>query len=99
MSDHIPLSWLFTALAVMLLVAGFFSIAETSMMAINRNRLKHLVREGRRSARLTQALLERTDRLLGVILVIAATMLFAINDATNKHLLATYDVPLIAAKP
>ena len=55
MSDHIPLAWLFTALAVMLLVAGFFSIAETSMMALNRNRLKHLVREGRRSARLAQA--------------------------------------------
>ena len=69
MSDHIPLSWLFTALAVMLLVAGFFSIAETSMMALNRNRLKHLVREGRRSARLTQELLGKTDRLLGVILL------------------------------
>jgi Mg2+/Co2+ transporter CorB len=69
MSDKIPLSWLFAALAVMLLVAGFFSIAETSMMALNRNRLKHLVREGRRSARLTQALLDRTDRLLGVILL------------------------------
>jgi Mg2+/Co2+ transporter CorB len=69
MSDKIPLSWLFAALAVMLLVAGFFSIAETSMMALNRNRLKHLVRQGKRSARLTQALLEKTDRLLGVILL------------------------------
>ena len=69
MSDQIPLSWLFALLAVMLLVAGFFSIAETSMMALNRNRLKHLVREGQRSARLTQALLDRTDRLLGVILL------------------------------
>jgi Mg2+/Co2+ transporter CorB len=68
-SDHIPLAWLFAALAVMLLVAGFFSIAETSMMALNRARLKHLVREGRRSARLTQALLDKTDRLLGVILL------------------------------
>jgi Mg2+/Co2+ transporter CorB len=39
------------------------------MMALNRARLKHLVREGRRSARLTQALLGKTDRLLGVILL------------------------------
>jgi Mg2+/Co2+ transporter CorB len=68
-TDDIPISWLFSALAVMLLIAGFFSIAETSMMALNRNRLKHLVREGRRSARLTQALLDKTDRLLGVILL------------------------------
>jgi Mg2+/Co2+ transporter CorB len=69
MSDQVPLTWLFTALAVMLLIAGFFSIAETSMMALNRNRLKHLVREGKRSARLTQELLDKTDRLLGVILL------------------------------
>ena len=69
MSDQIPLPWLFTALAVMLLIAGFFSLAETSMMALNRARLKHLVREGRRSARLAQALLDKTDRLLGVILL------------------------------
>ncbi len=69
MSDQIPLTWLFAALAVMLLIAGFFSIAETSMMALNRARLKHLVREGRRSARLTQDLLDKTDRLLGVILL------------------------------
>lgn len=39
------------------------------MMATNRYRLKHLVREGHRGARLTAALLEKTDRLLGVILL------------------------------
>ena len=53
----------------MLLVAGFFSLAETSMMALNRYRLRHLVKEGNRGARLTQKLLDRTDRLLGVILL------------------------------
>lgn len=35
--------------------------------------------------------------LLGVLLAIAATLLFATNDATNKYLIATYDVPLTAA--
>jgi Mg2+/Co2+ transporter CorB len=65
----IPLPWLVAILVVLLLTAGFFSIAETSMMALNRYRLKHLVREGRRSARLAQDLLARTDRLLGVILL------------------------------
>ena len=69
MVDSIPLSWLFSALVVMLLVAGFFSLAETSMMALNRYRLKHLVKEGSRGARLTQSLLDRTDKLLGVILL------------------------------
>jgi len=65
----LPLGWLVFALVVLLLTAGFFSLAETSMMALNRYRLKHLVREGRRSARLAQDLLDRTDRLLGVILL------------------------------
>ena len=57
------------ALAVLLLVSGFFSIAETAMMAINRLRLRHLVREGNAAARRTQALLDQTDRLLSVILI------------------------------
>lgn len=42
--------------------------------------------------------IELTERrLLGVGLAIAATLLFAVNDAANKYLLASYDVPLIAA--
>lgn len=69
MIEQIPLVWLVAAQVALLLTSGFFSIAETSMMALNRYRLKHLVREGRRSARLTQDLLARTDRLLGVILL------------------------------
>jgi Mg2+/Co2+ transporter CorB len=69
------------ALVVLLIVSGFFSISETSMMALNRYRLKHLVETGRRGAKLTQELLGRTDRLLGVILLgnnlvnVAAAML------------------------
>ena len=69
MVDAIPISWLYGALAVLLLVSGFFSVAETSMMALNRYRLRHLVKQGSRGARLTQDLLNRTDRLLGVILL------------------------------
>ena len=69
MVDSISLTWLFSVLAVLLLVSGFFSVAETSMMALNRYRLMHLVKQGHRGARLTQALLDRMDRLLGVILL------------------------------
>ena len=67
--EEIPLRWLFASLGALLLLSGFFSIAETSMMALNRYRLKHLVKQGHRGARLAQALLDRTDRLLGVILL------------------------------
>jgi len=65
----VPLWVHFAALATLLLISGFFSIAETAMMAINRLRLRHLVREGNVAARRTQALLDRTDRLLSAILL------------------------------
>ncbi|MDN5835829.1 MAG: HlyC/CorC family transporter [Nitrosospira sp.] len=64
-----PLYVLLIALAVLLILSAFFSLSETSMMAINRYRLKHLAKEGHRGARLTTQLLLSTDRLLGVILL------------------------------
>src|SRR4051812_23143879 len=67
--DAIPLSAQFTALGILLLISAVFSIAETSMMALNRYRLKALVRKGNRGAIITTELLARTDRLLGVILL------------------------------
>jgi Mg2+/Co2+ transporter CorB len=57
------------ALIVLLLLSAFFSMAETAMMAISRLRLRHLARQGSRGALLAQFLLDRTDRLLGVILL------------------------------
>ena len=50
-------------------MSAFFSGSETGMMAINRYRLKHLVQEKNKSAKRVSKLLERTDRLLGVILI------------------------------
>jgi len=57
------------AVALLLILSGFFSISETAMMAINRHRLKHLVKQGVLGARTTQLLLGQTDRLLSVILI------------------------------
>jgi Mg2+/Co2+ transporter CorB len=51
------------------MLSGFFSMSETSLMAINRYRLKHLEKEGHHGARLTNSLLAETDKLLGVILL------------------------------
>ncbi|MFO0482148.1 MAG: HlyC/CorC family transporter [bacterium] len=67
--NEIPLQTLLVALFILLLVSGFFSIAETSMMALNRYRLRHLVSRGNRGAIMAAALLDRTDRLLGVVLL------------------------------
>jgi Mg2+/Co2+ transporter CorB len=67
--DDIPISALLIALAVLLLIAAFFSLSETSMMSLNRYRLRHLTREGHRGATVASALLAKTDKLLGVILL------------------------------
>jgi len=56
-------------LAALLLVLAFFSSAETSLMSLNRYRLRHLAKKGNRGARLASALLAKTDKLLGVILL------------------------------
>lgn len=67
--EDMPLYVLLAALVVLLILSAFFSLSETSMMAINRYRLKHLAKQGHRGARLTTQLLANTDRLLGVILL------------------------------
>ena len=67
--DNIPIAWQLAALALLLLISGFFSVAETSLMSLNRYRLRHLVKEGHRGARIASALLAKTDKLLGVILL------------------------------
>jgi len=67
--DEISLHHLLIAFVVLLLLSAFFSLSETSMMALNRYRLKHLARTGNRGAILATALLGRTDKLLGVILL------------------------------
>ena len=65
----VPLSAQFAALGVLLIISGFFSLAETAMMAANRYRMRHLAQGGHRGARLALDLLARTDKLLGVILL------------------------------
>jgi Mg2+/Co2+ transporter CorB len=67
--DDIPLYTLLIAFVVLIFVSAFFSISETSMIALNRYRLRHLAKTGNRGAKRTSRLLERTDRLLGAILL------------------------------
>jgi Mg2+/Co2+ transporter CorB len=67
--DEIPLSTLLISLVVLIFVSAFFSISETSMMALNRYRLRHLTKTGHRGARLTSQLLAQVDKLLGVVLL------------------------------
>ncbi len=68
--NDIPLSVLFGALVLLVLLSAFFSGSETGMMALNRYRLRHLARHRRhRGAQRASRLLERPDRLIGLILL------------------------------
>lgn len=67
--DTTTLMILLTSLVGLIFLSAFFSAAETSMMALNRYRLRHLARTGHHAAVRTSKLLERSDRLLGTILI------------------------------
>jgi len=67
--DDISLTTLYSVLVVLIFLSAFFSSSETGLMAINRYRLKHLANNGHRGARLAQKLLNRPDRLIGLILL------------------------------
>ena len=57
------------SMVLLLCSSAYFSGTETAMMAINKYRLKHLVKKKHRAARISNRLLRYPDRLLGVILI------------------------------
>ena len=67
--SQISTGTLFIILIVLVLLSGFFSGSETALMTLNRYRMKNLARKGHRGARLARYLLQRPDRLLGLILL------------------------------
>ncbi|WP_042142208.1 MULTISPECIES: HlyC/CorC family transporter [unclassified Pseudoalteromonas] len=67
--DAISTSTLFITLAVLILISGYFSGSETGLMSLNRYRLRHLEKQNHKSAKRVSKLLERPDRLIGLILI------------------------------
>lgn len=67
--NEVPLGVLGGILFCLILLSAFFSSSETGMLSINKYRLKHLVKNKNRSAIKVNSLLERPDRLIGVILI------------------------------
>ena len=60
---------LVASILILLFLSAFFSSSETGMMALNRFRLKHLIKQKDKSAIRANKLLQRPDRLLGIILI------------------------------
>jgi len=67
--NSIPLGALFGALVFLLVLSACFSGSETALMTLNRYRLRHLAAAGHPGARLAERLLNRPDRLIGLILL------------------------------
>jgi len=67
--DELPLSGLFLSLIALLVLSGFFSGSETALMTLNRYRLRHQADQGHRGAILARRLLDRPDKLIGLILL------------------------------
>ena len=95
--NDVSLEALAITLCVLLAASGFFSIAETAMMAVNRYRLKHRAQRGNRGAKLALALLKETDRLLGVILLgntLVAAAAATLTAVITKRLFGEGEVAL-----
>ncbi len=69
MGEDIPLAALIGLLVALLLLSAFFSGTETALMSLNRYRLRHKSRQGHRGAILAERLLQRPDRIIGLILL------------------------------
>ena len=61
--------WLSVLLFILILASAFFSSSETSMMAINRYRLKTLISKNNAQAKRVEKLLNNLDYLIGGILL------------------------------
>jgi Mg2+/Co2+ transporter CorB len=69
LSDPAPLSLLIILVIVLLVLSALFSGTETALLSLNRHRLRHQARSGNRRARVAEWLLQRPERLIGLILL------------------------------
>ncbi|MEW6352885.1 MAG: HlyC/CorC family transporter [Pseudomonadota bacterium] len=67
--NDVPLSVMVGALVALIFLAAFFSGSETGLLTLNRYRLRHLAKIKHRGAMYAQALLQRTDRLIGLLIL------------------------------
>jgi len=68
-SDGLSLMLLSLFFVLLICASAYFSSSETSMMSLNRYRLKHLKRKKHPGASRASKLLETPDKLIGIILI------------------------------
>lgn len=89
---------LIIVLIFLILLASFFSGAETSMIALNRYRLRNLARKKNRAAQRAQKLLAQPDRMLGVVLIgntCANIIASAVATIIAEHYFGEASIPIV----
>ena len=98
--NDLPLGTAILAVALLLVLSGFFSGSETGLMSLNRYRLRHLARSGNKGAKFATWLLERPDKLIGLILLlnnVAQALIPMLLLLIAQHLFADEDIAVLAA--
>ena len=69
MGDDVSLITLVSVLILLLILSAFFSGSETALMRLNRYKLRHKAKNGNKAAQIIEKLLQRPDKLIGLILL------------------------------
>ncbi len=91
--DDLSTGILLLILLFLIIVSGFFSGSETSLMSLNRYRLRHLSQDNHAGAKRASRLLEFPDRLLGLILLGNNFVNILITVIATLVSLRLFDVP------
>lgn len=62
-------TWQIVLLIILLVMSAFFSMSETALMSLSKIRIRHMVDEGVKGAKLVAKLTEEPNKLLGAILI------------------------------
>lgn len=87
---HFLITPILIAVFVLIIFSFFFSLSETALIALNKIRLKHMVKEGNKKAKRVYKIVTNLDKLIGTILVgnnFVNTAISAIGTAGFVYLL------------
>lgn len=62
-------TWQIILLIILIVMSGFFSMSETALMALSKIRIRHMVDENVKGAKLVEKISEDPSKLLGAILI------------------------------
>ncbi len=92
--------WLFDILLIasLIIVNGFFSASEISLISLRKSRVRHLVKSGDPAARRVQRLLEEPERFLGTV-QIGITLVGTLAAAIGGIIAVVHVKPLLLSLP